>query len=183
MNVDQRHLAAMGLPVTVPGSESPAPPVSFRRAIHDRATTLQVDTLWNTVTPAGYLNRHNRMRSAGRRRFTAARCQHKLMQEWQNTLAKRYVAGVRALHPDAPNAEWNPEGHLRWLPGFLANGDTPLLERERLAGLAEETAVWAVEQGEKHHRLLKKWKWGYNSLYSRQQHERYAQQALDAAAD
>ncbi|KAF5020538.1 hypothetical protein F66182_7437 [Fusarium sp. NRRL 66182] len=180
-SADESHLTAMGLPVP---SYAPAHPVPLRRAILNRAEALRVDTLWDSMTPALYNFRHNRMRRAGRRRFAAARRQHKLMQRWQNDLAGQYRRRVRTLVRQAPpDPIWNSAGHRDWLLRFLANGGVPLLERERLASLAEETAVYAIEQGEKHHRLLKKWKWGYSTLVQRRLHEEYARQAGRAATD
>jgi hypothetical protein len=142
MNASERaHLAAMGL--LPPSTPAPAPPVPLRRAILDRASALRVHTL--AVTPAVYRLRHRGMTTAERRRFARARRQHKLMQTWQNSLARDYRLKVRTLVQNAPNPGLNPVVHLQWLPGFLANGGVPLLEREGLASLAEEIAVYAVE--------------------------------------
>ncbi|RKK74857.1 hypothetical protein BFJ69_g8145 [Fusarium oxysporum] len=177
---DHAHLAAMGM--AIPSSEASALPLPLtrRQAIRGRATALRVHTLRRSVTPTRYLLRHNGMRIAGRRRFGEARRQHKLMQKWQNDEAEAYRRRVAAL-VDGPNPVWTFRGHLQWLPGFLANGEVPLQERKRVANHAEDAAHFAIEQAEKHHRLLKKWVWGYNTLASRRQHEGYARLAHRAA--
>ncbi|KAK2671222.1 hypothetical protein RAB80_013644 [Fusarium oxysporum f. sp. vasinfectum] len=153
---DHAHLAAMGL--AIPSSEASALPLPLtrRQAIRGRATALRVHILRRSVTPTRYLLRHNGMRIAGRRRFREARRQHKLMQKWQNDEAEAYRRRVAAL-VDGPN----PVGPF----GVIYS----------------DAAHFAIEQAEKHHRLLKKWVWGYNTLASRRQHEGYARLAHRAA--
>ncbi|KAF5608969.1 uncharacterized protein FSUBG_4358 [Fusarium subglutinans] len=175
---DQAHLAAMGLAIPLP---LPLPhPVSRRQEIRDRAETLRVCTLWPSVTRAEYKRRHDRMRKAGIRRFWEARCQHKLMQTWQNDESLRYRERVSAL-VNGQNPAWAFGPDLQWLPGFLASGDIPLEERKIVAGIAEETAHYAIEQAERHNRLLRKWLWGYDDRFERKRHERFAQSAKRAA--
>ncbi|CCT73387.1 uncharacterized protein FFB20_01205 [Fusarium fujikuroi] len=120
------------------------------------------------------------MRVAGRRRFGEARRQHKLMQRWQNEEALRYRQRVSAL-ANGHNPVWAFRLHLQWLPGFLASGNIPLQERKIVADIAEETAHFAIEQAERHNRLLRKWVWGYNTLGDRRRHERFAHSAHRAA--
>ncbi|RKL27683.1 hypothetical protein BFJ72_g13038 [Fusarium proliferatum] len=169
---DQAHLAAMGLAIPLP---LPLP-VSRRQEIRDRAAALEIHTLRNSVTQAEYKRRHDRMRVAGRLRFRNARRQHTLMQKWKNEEAQRYRLRVAAL-VDGPIPPWTFAVHIQWLHGFLASGKVPLQERKIVAGHAEETAHYAIEQAEKHDRLLRKWVWGYNTLGVRKRHEGLADSA------
>ncbi|KAF5630507.1 hypothetical protein F52700_7187 [Fusarium sp. NRRL 52700] len=172
---DQAHLAAMGLatPLPVP------PPVSRRQVIHDRAKALRVRTL--ITTPTVYRREHRRMTRKEGRSFELDRRQHKLMQRYQNTEAEAYREMLRQFLHNAPNPVWKPRCHLKWLPGFLKTGKVSLMERKDLAGLAEEIALYAIEQAEKRAALLNKWNWGYFTLRSRRKHEGYARYARGAA--
>ncbi|KAL5605666.1 hypothetical protein FOVSG1_005813 [Fusarium oxysporum f. sp. vasinfectum] len=157
MNASERaHLAAMGL--QPPSNEAHAPLLARRRDIRERADAL---------------------REKGR--FRLGRRQHKLMQRCQNAEAKAYREMVGKFVHNAPNPIRKPRCHLKWLPDFLRKGTLPLLERKDLAGVAEETARYAIEQAEKHAALLDKWEWGYFTLRSRRQHEGYARLARRAA--
>ncbi|CVK98327.1 uncharacterized protein FMAN_12338 [Fusarium mangiferae] len=97
-----------------------------------------------------------------------------------NEEALRYRQRVSAL-ANGHNPVWAFRLHLQWLPGFLASGNIPLQERKIVADIAEETAHFAIEQAEKHNRLLRKWVWGYNTLADRRRHERFAHSAHRAA--
>ncbi|EXA37286.1 hypothetical protein FOQG_12084 [Fusarium oxysporum f. sp. raphani 54005] len=178
MNASERaHLAAMGL--QPPSNEAHAPLLARRRDIRERADALRVRTL--ITTPAVYRRGRRGMTIKEKGRFRLGRRQHKLMQRCQNAEAKAYREMVGKFVHNAPNPIRKPRCHLKWLPDFLRKGTLPLLERKDLAGVAEETARYAIEQAEKHAALLDKWEWGYFTLRSRRQHEGYARLARRAA--
>ncbi|CAG1977933.1 unnamed protein product [Fusarium graminearum] len=100
--------------------------------------------------------KQEKMEAAERTRFKRGRRQHKLMQRWQNSLARRFGG--------APHPTWKPPQRHKWVVDRLRAGKRTqewLSWRESMASLAEETAIYAIEQAETHCWLLENWPYGY----------------------
>ncbi|WXC57083.1 hypothetical protein SNK03_003007 [Fusarium graminearum] len=188
--VNIKHLEAMGL--LPPEYKAPALPVPVRRPVGrqvlKRVVSLRgCDLNWSLDWWQYAAMKQENMGAAERAQFKRGRRQHKLMQLWQNSLARRYKKRVRQWDPTAPDPIKKMEAHLKWVPRFLAkeaiSPEDRALRHGKIANMAEEVAIWPIEQAEKHSRLLTKWPWGYKDLYQRRRHERYARLARNAATN
>ncbi|CAG1962726.1 unnamed protein product [Fusarium graminearum] len=165
------HLAAMGLPA--PTNVTP----SMRQGIRDRANSLWGPTL--NVSPEAYARRRDQSR-----RLQLARDQGHgpKRRKLPLNISAGSTTGSEGLplcdlnfsvgwweyttmkFGGAPHPTWKPPQRYKWVVDRLRAGKRTqewLSWRESMASLAEETAIYAIEQAETHCWLLENWPYGY----------------------
>ncbi|OBS23269.1 hypothetical protein FPOA_03821 [Fusarium poae] len=153
---DLAHLEAMGLPA--PAYVAP----SLRQDIRNRSDEMQIHQLANLVTPLVYATRRSHVPEEELASFEACRSNvYKPVQTFQNDLADEMRSQVPL---NCLGCARRPEvaGTAPGLCGYTM-GKSGGSGSARECGMAEEGAIYAVEQAEKHCWLLRKFKWGYRS--------------------
>lgn len=100
--VNIKHLEAMGL--LPPEYKAPALPVPVRRPVGrqvlKRVVSLRgCDLNWSLDWWQYAAMKQENMGAAERAQFKRGRRQHKLMQRWQNSLARRYILFSQYNYP------------------------------------------------------------------------------------
>ncbi|KAF5001074.1 hypothetical protein FGRMN_1268 [Fusarium graminum] len=178
---DSDHIMAMGFPLPIFGPEPrpslPASSQEARREILFRTGAVEVPSIDDNA--ANYRSLHiNGMGGVViSTRFSEARLWHKFIQRLQNETADKFFVVLSAFGDRPPPRKM--KHLLAWLSPLLAVGAIPLDVREELARLADEVALYAVGQAERHSHLLTRYPHGYRTLRSRRRHEGYAKWDLE----